>query len=342
MDYYAIIINWTHIKDNLHPTKTRGIREVIDIYTNRNYFDWDYEHKIFDKLKFTDIHIHARNMNNTELGFTPLEAEKVLRISLGKLDDLPNVLSSFYKEKSNKKYPNVKHLKLEIDYVQPENEELTLFEIENKNLSSWKNFHIFPQYRTVFGFRDKLMPEFHLKVPKGMEIIDNSVELVVCPDKNGNFPLKYYPPEVTVTKPRTRKKHDIYLEEKQMKIFNKKIDEYIKKEYNFGIFVAYKAKHGLRFKFISFFAFSTLIISVLITASSIISLIFKLPIIKSTELTIGLGLFTMLIPLLVMYMDILVNNYEIPYNKYVLYSIIGSFMLLILQIMTNLASLYIL
>jgi len=229
---------WVHIEDSIHPSQSRAFRQVIDLYTNVNYYYFfvsfcekrneckkdgqclnGFDNCLSEDFEFTDLKIYARNMGDTELGFFA-EGKERIKISLGSLKDLPDApLSITSGTDTEKENSGLKHVKLEIAYTQPFNKDSNVFRrIDKYPESKFPSFiktlipPFFPQYKTIVSIPERIMPEFHVKVPKGMYIVNDSVKLYFSSYKDGkmNFGVEFAP-KIMTSKADFRKKNNIYL-----------------------------------------------------------------------------------------------------------------------------------
>jgi len=182
---------WWHIEEIFYPNKGRKVRQVMDIYSNEQYLTISMGHK-----KFLGFRAYARNVNNKELSYlegvtkkrsygVPYRKKPNLRniyrrkfhiknkinddhkivINLGELNDYPPVHESG--QNCEKDSPPLKHVKIELEYIELNPK------IEKLEHIKWKNriFGFFcPRYSGNYSIKGKIQPEFYITVPLGWRI----------------------------------------------------------------------------------------------------------------------------------------------------------------------------
>ena len=135
-----------HIEDKLKGTNGKGrlISEVIDFYTDVEFYDFELIEK-----KFVDLKVTGRNIN-AEFGF--IQHDDFVRINLGSLKKFPKAkLRSIISDKS------LYHVKLQIDYIQQDPK----FDIHK---------HFYTGYDTSYEIKGPIQVEFTITLPLGLEM----------------------------------------------------------------------------------------------------------------------------------------------------------------------------
>jgi len=145
---------WHHIEDQLRPSPSRIVRQVMDIYTYDKYLEIDFEGE-----EFYGLQINGRNPRQ-ELAF--IHQNDKLFVNLGDLSKWPDEMDI----EGNSK--NRKHIKLEIEYR--ESPEIDL--------------HEYNGYTGFFTINWPIRPEFIITLPLGMNIKDkgHSIKLSMIID----------------------------------------------------------------------------------------------------------------------------------------------------------------
>ncbi|MGL6298926.1 MAG: hypothetical protein ACRC1M_07160 [Methanobacteriaceae archaeon] len=158
---------WFHIYDCIGNPPSKKVRQILDIYTTKDYF-------CFKKRKtgFSNFNVFCHNIPLTFIDFGDY-----IRISLGPMEKYSQVPGSKCGNIPKNDLSKYKHVKIDIEFsiINP------YFEINSLKSG----------YDSLFKFNSKVYPEFHLNIPKGMQLDRNSVKShVFFKDKNKNS-LKY-------------------------------------------------------------------------------------------------------------------------------------------------------
>ena len=148
-----IVQKWFHIYDEIHDGKlNRMIKEVMDIYTNKNYICHD-----FSEVDFTNLQV-INYTNGNKLPFVHLD--KQIRVSIGS-QIWCNVPFEKCEDDYLEEYGGYKHVKLSISFhSEPE---------------FTKNEKISLGYKTNFMSEYLPHPEFHINLQKGMKLNKDSI-----------------------------------------------------------------------------------------------------------------------------------------------------------------------
>lgn len=158
---------WYHQYDSIPKNhSSKRIRVVMDLYTNIDYFFFDLSNE-----DFTDLTIKARNINK-ELGFISFNGN--LKISLGELSNWPKVYdvpinceSCSDCEDCEEEYllfsdiNSYRHVKIDIGY--------TIYHPNFNKYGMGSGYESFTAMRTYFE------DEFHLNIPNGLELDEDSL-----------------------------------------------------------------------------------------------------------------------------------------------------------------------
>lgn len=131
---------WHHIEDQLRPSFSRKVRQVMDVYTCNKHLAID-----LDEDGLSNLQIVRRDLSQ-DLPF--IYTNKKLYVNLGDPANWPNEMSI------DNKSGNRKHIKIELKY----RESPAL----NKNFVNG--------YTSDFTIKWPIRPEFYITVPLGMEI----------------------------------------------------------------------------------------------------------------------------------------------------------------------------
>ncbi|MDR0911619.1 MAG: hypothetical protein LBM96_03335 [Methanobrevibacter sp.] len=293
-DESFIAQTWVHIVDLDFRNKHKQFRYVFDLYTKVDFFCYD-----FKNLNFANASVRARNLN-TELAYVVIDG--MMRISLGPLDRWPKVPDSNCNDNINWEYKDFFHIKLEIIFTPID----SYFNINKFDLG----------YNSIVSIPyDKIQPEFHLNVPKGLLLKENSL----------NFNIFYDDKSYENKKDQNRFKsfaHNeiFYLYDKQSHNYsiilkNKHYNDFLKKDIQLtDIILSYDVKHDGDYFIIPVFA----------TISCVLALI-GLLYLNTVEIP-----FVALISLMVFYFALIHEGYEIPLKKTTFCLIVISIILVIL------------
>ncbi|MCL2116232.1 MAG: hypothetical protein FWH29_08425 [Methanobrevibacter sp.] len=285
-DKTEVVQTWFHVEDVKSPRKLRIIRDVRKIKTNKNYFDIDTFKKIKnnpEKCTYNDVSIKNR-LNDSELSFLFLE-DNTLRVLLGSLDEWPLIPKT---SESN----DLRYVKVELRYTHVVNATSTLFKrfftpfkndgILHEKLK--KNIFIlflrisecfWPKYETGLKIARNVQPEFHITIPKGMRILNDSFTLeyeLRIPEKRKNFNHLCHIEDIVIKKKdNSRRKANI--------IFNREdyndLQQYIRvleeknQEYQLILHVNYKTRPQFKLTVLPWF---TILLSYLLLTSTYYSI----------------------------------------------------------------------
>lgn len=163
--YGAMVVEiqntWWHIEDTYSPSNAKMIRHVMDLFTDEEQISYDI------KSDFVGLRVHARNLSNREIAFLEgldkSKSSSFIILNLGSLEDYPNPPVSHLKEEYL--HENLKHVKLEIEYIQ------TKPSIINVNDFRCKFAHKKYSSTAINGL---IQPELYFTLPLGWRMGGNS------------------------------------------------------------------------------------------------------------------------------------------------------------------------
>jgi len=245
-DSFVVKQMWYHQYDSIPKNhSSKRIRIVIDLYTNKDYFFFD-----LSQVNFTDLSIKARNISK-ELGFISFNGN--LKISLGELSNFPKIYDigmecddcfdcgdCLEEHSLFSKTDSYHHVKLDISY--------TIYH-PNFNKYSWgsgyESFTFMPTY-----FED----EFHLNIPNGLKLDEDSLSIHLFGKVNENggletIPFKGFKNQINCNKDALNNRYTL-------KVDDKRYSDFIK-THDFGkiISLEYKTKNDQFFYLINIFSF---------------------------------------------------------------------------------------
>jgi len=284
-----IMQKWFHIYENFHDGKlNRKIKEVMDIYTLKDYICHDLSTIDFTNFQVTDYR------NKVKLPF--IHSNKKVRV----LIDSNNWMKVPLKNCENnleEYYYYYKHAKISISF--------------NTKPYFKKNQKISTGYKTYFVTEYLPHPEFHINLQKGMKLNINSIDFIFCLKNHrteNNFRFNVKNNLLDVEKEINRNKYILSL---NSQLFNK-INS--KKEFK-ELVLYYEVENQSKFLLMPFFMIFTWILSIMELISSQL-----------------LGFpFAMIITALIVYLNLIREGYEIPYNKLVIVLFFFSFISLLIK-----------
>lgn len=133
-----------HIQDQIRPSHGRFIKQIMDIYTDEQFFFIPLKNFSLIKLKVIN------RLNNNELPYT--ECKDGINVNLGNLNSWP---------KSKKHSYHVKHVKLQIEYtlLNPPFKESYKYFLRERIV-----------YKGGFDIDDLIQPEFYITLPRGLRL----------------------------------------------------------------------------------------------------------------------------------------------------------------------------
>lgn len=153
---FEIEQTWWHIEDQLNPSKLRIIRQVMDVYTNKDYLKIELSENHEDRI--FGLQVNARN-RNLELAF--IVKDNYLFINLGGNELWPKEIST-----NNSQSAKRKHVKFELKYIERYKEE-----DDGLIRVKWNG------YKGYLLINSYIRPEFIISVPMGMKIKDKGKDL---------------------------------------------------------------------------------------------------------------------------------------------------------------------
>ena len=290
-----IIQKWFHIYDSFHDEElNRKITEVMDIFTNEKYILHD-----MSKSNFSNFQAH-NYINGNNLPY--IHSNKQINISIG-AESWGKPISQDFNDKKIISYElddSYFHTKISISYYHI----LPYFK---------KTSPLFLGYETYFQSEFLPHPEFYINVGKGMKLILDSVDLIFClknqDEKEYGLEFNIKNGLLSIQKEINEDKYILNLDSQVFNRMNEK-SEFIEMVLFYGV------KNQRKFLLIPFFMIFTSFLS-------IIELI--------TTDFLGFP-FVMLITVLIIYLNLIRDNYEIPYNKLTIALFFLSMILLLVKI----------
>jgi len=269
---------WFHIYEEIHNDElNRTIKEIMDIYTNKNYICHDLSEVNFSNLQVTNY------TNSDKLQY--IHSNKIIEIpiDLEKWVDVP--IESCNNNKNLKKYDRYKHIKISISY-----QTKPYFKIKKKIANG---------YETYFISKYLPHPEFHINLQKGMKLKSDSINFTFYFKNHANkeFDSKFNTKNnlLNIQKEIGKNKYVINLDSE---IFNKINEKSTFISFDFY----YEVKNQSKFLLLPFFMIFTWFLSIIELSSANL-----------------LGFpFVILVTVLIIYLNLIRENYEIPYNKLVI------------------------
>lgn len=288
-----IIQKWFHLYDEFHEGNlNRKIKEVMDIFTNKEYICHDMSDINFSNFQVTNYingnnlpYIHSNKRINISLG-----SESWGKSSYEDCNDKKNFL-----DESNDKYF---HAKISVSYqIKPH------FEKKQK---------VSLGYKTYFASEYLPHPEFHINIQKGMKLNINLINLIFYfknqAKEEYSFEFNTKNKLLSIQKEIDKNKHILSIDSQ---IFNR-INN--KSEFT-EMILFYEVVNQSKFLLIPFFMIFAWFLSII-------------------ELTTPnfLGFpFVMLVTVLIIYLNLVRENYEIPYNKMVVFLFFFTFISLLIK-----------
>ena len=244
---------WYHQYDSIPKNhSSKRIRVVIDLYTSQDYFFYDLK-----GIKFTDLIVKARNLNK-ELAFISFNGD--IKISLGELKNLPKVYDVPVVcencsdcedcEEEHLLFSDIDyyhHVKLDISY--------TLYS-PKFNKYSWGS-----GYDSFTHMENSFEEEFHLNIPNGLRIDENSLMIYLFGKKSENDELdtivfRGVNNQINCNKDALNNRYTL-------KVDDERYLEFIKNhKYEKSISLEYRTKNEVFYYLINIFAFIVLILNI--------------------------------------------------------------------------------
>ena len=275
-----VIQKWFHIHDEIHDGNlNRKIKEVMDVFTNNEYICHDMSKINFSNFQATNY------INGNNLPY--IHSKKQINISIGSQSwgKSPSEDCNNEKNFSNELDQSYCHAKISVNYhIKP-------YFKKKQKLSSG--------YKTYFASEYLPHPEFHINIQKGMKLNNNSINLIFYLEnqdkKEYEFEFNTKNKSLSLQKEIGKNKLILNLDSH---IFNK-----INKKSEFKeMILFYEVENQSKFLLIPFFMIFTWFLSIIELMSTTL-----------------LGFpFIMLVTVLIIYLNLIRENYEIPYNKLII------------------------
>jgi len=288
-----IVQKWFHFYDELDDGRlNRKVKEVMDIYTNNDYICHD-----ISNVNLTNLHI-VNYTNKNELPFIHNDKQISIRLGAEKWAKVPSGKCENKNKDLEEDFTGYKHAKISISYhTEPD------FEKKEKFSHG---------YKTNFISQFLSHPEFHVNLQKGMKLNKDSINFSIFFKNQDNgeyrFDFNIKNKLLHVQKEIGKNKYILNLDSG---IFNK-LNE--KSDFT-ELILNYEVENQSKFLLMPFFMLFTWFLSFMEVIS------FKL-----------LGFpYIMLITALIIYLNLIREDYEIPYNRLVIILFFFSFLCLLIK-----------
>ena len=288
-----IVQKWFHFYDELDDGRlNRKVKEVMDIYTNEDYICHD-----ISNVNVTNLHI-VNYTNKNELPFIHKDKQISIRLGTETWAKVPPFKCENKNKRIEEDFRDYKHVKISISYhTRPDFE-------KKQNLSHG--------YKTNFKSIYLSHPEFHINLQKGMKLNKDSINFRIYfkNQENGEYGFDFNIKNklLHIQKEIGKNKYILNLDSK---IFNK-LNE---KSKFIELILNYEVENQSKFLLMPFFMLFVWLLSFMEAVSPQL-----------------LGFpYVMILTALIVYLNLIRDNYEIPYNKLVIFLFFFSFSCLLIK-----------
>jgi len=275
-----IMQQWFHIHEFYNNDKLiREIREVSDVYTKENFICYEFADEHLSYLQVTNYN------NENKLPF--IHFDKRIKIALDPMNKWPNVPNKMCRWEKDvvNQFKDFKHVKLAVSYFTH-----PIFQRFNRLKNG---------YKASFGIDIAPHPEFHFHIQDGMRLNLESLNCILyLKDKN----LKEYEFSFNIKNELLFVDYEFtgnkYILNLDSKIFDSLLDGYDFSE----IVFSYEVKNQEKFLIIPAFSYTVFSLS-------------SLSLVNPSLLPFPFAIFLTVVAL---YLGLLKENYQIPYNRMVL------------------------